>query len=91
MVAMKVWLFISSWYFFMIIIYNIYIQLTYQELRHWLIVQLIFGSFYQRTSLHLAASGGHALTVKSLLDKGADISITDEDGVSYMRLHVQYY
>ena len=63
-----------------------FIQLTYQELRHWLI--LLFASFYQQTSLHLAASGGHAVTVESLLNKGADINITDKDGVSYTWLHV---
>ena len=61
-----------------------FIQLTYQELRHWLI--LLFVSFYQQTSLHLAANGGHAVTVESLLNKGADINITDKDGVSYTRL-----
>ena len=68
-------------YHFMITTKNS-LELTYQELRHWLIVQLIFVSFYQQTCLHLAASGGHAHAVKSLLRKGVDINITDKDGVS---------
>ena len=36
----------------------------------------------QRAPLHAAASEGHEYTVKSLVDKGANINIKDKDGVS---------
>ena len=47
----------------------------------------------QRTPLHIAVREGQEYTVKSLVDKGADISIKDNDGVSETgsRLLVQLY
>ena len=38
--------------------------------------------FYQRTPLHFAAREGRKLTVESLVDKGANINIRDNSGVS---------
>ena len=37
---------------------------------------------HQDTPLHLAANRGHIDTVQCLIDKGAGINITDDDGVS---------
>ena len=34
------------------------------------------------THLHLAVEGNHMKTVKYLIDKGADINIKDDSGVS---------
>ena len=34
------------------------------------------------THLHLAVEGNHMNTVKYLIDKGADINIKDDSGVS---------
>ena len=41
-----------------------------------------FLSLHQRSALHMAAEGGHKETLDYLVDvAGADINITDEDGV----------
>lgn len=37
---------------------------------------------YQVTPLYVAASGGHVDTVRFLVDKGADINVKDDRGVS---------
>lgn len=39
-------------------------------------------SLYQRTPLHMAAEGGHKNVVDYLVDKGADVSLKDNAGVS---------
>ena len=39
--------------------------------------------FYQRTPIHIAAKEGHEFSVKTLVKKGADIRIRDNDGVSH--------
>lgn len=39
-------------------------------------------SLHQSTPLHVAARRGHANIVKCLVDKGANINIKDDDGVS---------
>ena len=41
-----------------------------------------FFFLYQRTPLHIATKEGHEITVKSLVDKGANINIQDKAGVS---------
>ena len=43
---------------------------------------LNFVSFHQRTPLHMAAQSGHADMVRYLSDKGANVNIKDNDGVS---------
>ena len=50
-----------------------------------IILELLFYSFvsmYQRTPLHTAAGMGYMYTVEQLVEKGADISIKDNKGVS---------
>ena len=50
-----------------------------------IILELLFYSFlsmYQRTPLHTAAEKGYKYTVEQLVNKGDDISITDNKGVS---------
>ena len=42
----------------------------------------IFISLHQRTPLHVAAYRGNVETVAFLVDKGADMSIKNENGVS---------
>ena len=37
---------------------------------------------HQLTPLHLAADNGHTDTVQCLIEKGADVNIKDDDGVS---------
>lgn len=41
----------------------------------------------QQTPLHVAARNGKADTVRYLVDKGADINIKDDDGVSESDYH----
>ena len=41
-----------------------------------------FGSLYQWTPLHVAAKEGRDHTVEQLVNRGADISIKDKNGVS---------
>ena len=42
----------------------------------------------QRTPLHVAAREGYKYTVKSLVEKGANINLKNKDGVSVTRLLV---
>ena len=42
----------------------------------------IFYFFYQRTPLHIAVKEGYRRTVKSLVEKGADVNMADKKGVS---------
>ena len=37
--------------------------------------------FYHQTALHIAAKEGQEVTVKHLVNKGADITIKDDNGV----------
>lgn len=37
--------------------------------------------------MHIAAQGGHVNTVKLLINKGADIDIKDNTGVSALRIN----
>ena len=48
-----------------------------------------FYSFYQRTPLHIAVKEGYEHTVKSLVEKGADVNIPDNKGVSIANLCYQ--
>ena len=45
------------------------------------VLQLLF-SLYQRTPLHIASKEGYRYTTECLVDKGADINMKDDDGVS---------
>ena len=45
-------------------------------------------SFYQWTPLHVAAREGYMYTVKSLVEKKANIKLTNKDGVSVIWLLV---
>ena len=45
-------------------------------------VQFLFVFFYQDTPLYMAADRGHVDTLRCLIDKGADTSIGDRNGVS---------
>ena len=47
-----------------------------------LLSQSLFVSFCQQTPLHIAASKNYERTVECLVDKGADINIKDNTGVS---------
>ena len=42
----------------------------------------LLDSSHQRTALHVAAQRGHVDTVRYLVNKGADINIQDNKGVS---------
>lgn len=42
-------------------------------------------SLCQRTPLHIAAGEGYVNAVEFLVDKGADVSITDDDGVGLFK------
>ena len=48
----------------------------------WLILSNVLLLSYQRTPLHVAATKGHDYTVECLVEKGANISIKDNAGVS---------
>ena len=45
-----------------------------------LLLQSVF--LHQMTPLHVAAETGHCKILRYLIDKGGDINIKDEDGVS---------
>ena len=49
-------------------------------------ITVFFMSAHQRTPMHIAAQGGQANTVKLLINKGADIDIKDNTGVSALRI-----
>ena len=44
--------------------------------------KICFAFLYQQTPLHIAARQGYVKTVECLVEKGADISIKDNNGVS---------
>ena len=46
-----------------------------------LLIALLFRSLIQRTPLHIAVGECQEKTVKSLVDRKADINIQDNDGV----------
>ena len=46
------------------------------------VICLNFSSLYQRTPLHMAVEGGHVEIIKYLVQKGAQVNIQDEAGVS---------
>ena len=50
-----------------------------------------FFFLFQRTPLHIAAGKGYKYTLECLIKQGADINITDNDGVSTHVRHHYYW
>jgi len=51
---------------------------------------LIIVSFHQKTPLHMAVESGNDATVKFCVDKGADVNIKDNEGVSKITNHIVF-